>query len=412
MRNIVVLVLSLCSLLLKAQYPTNKCNANTILKQQLVEDPSLLNRLREIDNQTKKLIDRQQLYARTAQITIPVVVHIVYRTAIENISDAQVLSQLAVLNQDFNKKNEDLKNTPSVFTNRIADCGIRFEIANRDINGKSIKGIVRHQTNKLSWQGANDIKLPEKGGVAGWDADSYLNIWVCNLNDYLGLSSYPGVQKGLDGVVIDYRAFGTIGTAKAPYNKGRTCVHEIGHWFNLKHLWGDDDCGDDHVSDTPQQEKEIYGKPVFPQYSACKGKEDVNMTMNFMNYVDDDQMYLFTEGQKIRMRALFEKGGAREKIALSNGWSPFEKSLILDENESLTVYPNPAISEINITSGLFLNSPENIQIIDYQGKTHVETEKVTPSVKIDISHLPTGVFYVRILKDNGFITKRFMKIHE
>jgi hypothetical protein len=232
------------------------------------------------------------------------------------------------------------------------------------------------------------------------------------LNDYLGLSSYPGVQKGLDGVVIDYRAFGTIGTAKAPYNKGRTCVHEIGHWFNLKHLWGDDDCGDDHVSDTPQQEKEIYGKPVFPQYSACKGKEDVNMTMNFMNYVDDDQMYLFTEGQKIRMRALFEKGGAREKIALSNGWSPFEKSLILDENESLTVYPNPAISEINITSGLFLNSPENIQIIDYQGKTHVETEKVTPSVKIDISHLPTGVFYIRILKDDGFITKRFMKILE
>jgi hypothetical protein len=412
MRNIVVLLLSSYSLFLTAQNPTNKCSADQILKQQLAEDPNLLNRLHEIENQTKKFIDRQQLYARTASITIPVVVHIVYRTPIESISDAQVLSQIAVLNQDFNKKNEGLKNTPSVFTDLIADCGIRFEIANRDINGNSVKGIVRHQTNKLTWQGTDDIKLPEKGGFAGWDADSYLNIWVCNLDKFIGLSSYPGVQKELDGIVIDYRAFGTIGTAKVPYDKGRTCVHEIGHWLNLKHMWGDAECGDDHVTDTPQQEKEIYGKPVFPQFSTCKGKKFVNMTMNFMNYVDDDQMWLFTNGQKIRMRALFEKGGVREKIVHSNGWSPFEKSLILDENESLTVYPNPAISEINITSGLFLNIPEKIQVIDYQGKIYIEMEKITPSVKINISHLPMGIYNIMILKDNGFITKRFMKILE
>ena len=141
-------------------------------------------------------------------------------------------------------------------------------------------------------------------------------------NDLLGYASFPGYGGVSDGIVINHKAFGTSGTARAPYHLGRTLVHEVGHWLNLYHIWGDNICGDDKVADTPQQRSATYGVNSYPRYDQCLTERTLVMSMNFMDYCFDDQMFFFTKGQKERIWSLFSAGGFREKLAYSNGCEP------------------------------------------------------------------------------------------
>ncbi|MDF2187726.1 M43 family zinc metalloprotease [Paraflavitalea sp. CAU 1676] len=266
-----------------------------------------------------------------AIIRIPVIVHVLYNQPDFNISDEKIVSQLKVLNADFRMSNIDIDQVPAEFAHLSADAGIEFVLATEDPEGKATDGIVRVHTAVDGWAGNNPtgtipvekLKLfrTADGGSDAWPADRYLNIWIAEMSDrqgkmgLAGYSSYPGADARIDGVVIDPRAFGTLEPLVDGHRLGRTATHEIGHWFNLLHIFGDaDDCAaTDHVDDTPSTATRYLGHPTYPQNSCGHS----NMFMNFMDYVDDESMFFFTKGQRERMRKTFHARGGRHKLYLN-----------------------------------------------------------------------------------------------
>ena len=278
------------------------CATDEVLKEQLIDNPELIQRLNEID---KHALDFEKIQGKlvNGEIVIPVVVNVLYRTNAENISAAQIQSQIDVLNKDFNAQNADFTNVPTVFAGVKANVGIRFEL----------ETINRKYSNRTSW-GTKDM-MKKSTGILPTSPTNKLNIWVATIGSgILGYAQFPGGSSATDGVVIDSKYFGTVGTATYPFNLGRTATHEVGHWLNLRHIWGDTTCGTDYVNDTPTHNTANYGVPTFPHYSTCSGTP-IEMTMNYMDYSDDRGLYMFTEGQKTRMLSLFSPGGARSAFA-------------------------------------------------------------------------------------------------
>jgi Pregnancy-associated plasma protein-A len=266
-------------------------------------DPSLALRMNKIEAFTEKAMLTGRLV--NGKVEIPVVVNVLYRTAAENISLAQIQSQIDVLNKDFNALNSDYSSVPTLFSGVKANVGITFVLQN----------VVRRSTTTSSWTTSDAMKKSAKG-IAPTTPTTVLNMWSCNMGGgILGYAQFPGGASATDGVVIDNNAFGTTGTATAPFNLGRTATHEVGHWMNLRHIWGDATCGSDLVSDTPTHNTANYGIPAYPHYSTCTGTP-VEMTMNYMDYTDDAGMYMFSNGQKSRMAALFVSGGARASFGI------------------------------------------------------------------------------------------------
>ncbi|GAA4320736.1 zinc metalloprotease [Flaviaesturariibacter amylovorans] len=285
------------------------CAAEEVLQQQIAADPRRAERLREIEAFTKNAIETGRLV--NGVIEIPVVVNVLYRTTAENISDAQIASQITVLNEDFNNTNADGTKTPAEWSSLRANYGIRFVLAKT----------VRKATNKRSWGTNDDMKRSSRGGIDPTLPTTHLNMWACNLGQgLLGYAQFPGGPAATDGVVVLYSAFGSrakaAGTYVANYDLGRTATHEVGHWLNLRHIWGDATCGNDLVGDTPYAQTSNGGCPAYPKVSACTtGGTHNEMTMNYMDYTYDRCMYMFTTGQKDRSLALFAAGGARNSFA-------------------------------------------------------------------------------------------------
>jgi hypothetical protein len=236
-------------------------------------------------------------------------VHVVSHTAAQNISDAQIRSQIDVLNRDYRKRNGDITKIPGVFAPLAADTLIEFALADKDPSGNPTTGITRKNTTATSFSDDDKVKHASSGGADAWPSDKYLNIWVCPLGGgLLGYAQFPGGPAATDGVVILHSAFGTTGTATAPFNLGRSATHEVGHWLNLRHIWGDDGggCnGDDFITDTPNQADHNFGKPAFP-HVTCSNGPNGDMFMNYMDYTDDDSMFMFTAGQMQRMQACLD----------------------------------------------------------------------------------------------------------
>lgn len=266
---------------------------------------------------------------RMQVITIPVVVHVIYRTADENISEPQVNSQIEVLNEDFRFRNADRTTIPPAFQANAGDALIEFALARRDPQGLPTTGITRFQTDAKQFPYDGSLGATRQldalikfapTGVAAWPRDDYLNLWVCPLGDgLLGYAQFPGGAAETDGVVIRSTAFGRIGNVIDHYNRGRTCVHEVGHWLNLLHIWGDDQDScqrSDSVADTPNQGGPNEGAPNYPRISCNNGPHG-DMFMNYMDYVDDSAMSMFTRGQIERMNATL--AGPRASLAVSNG---------------------------------------------------------------------------------------------
>jgi hypothetical protein len=291
--------------------------AHMVVHELLVEtQPEYRERRLKAEEQTRQSIDSGQAMRVAAKlITIPVVVHVVHGNSKENISDAQVESQIDVLNRDFRAKNADRKKVPQVWRSLVIDANIQFALATKDPKGKKTSGITRTSTSVGSFAPDDRVKAKKTGGVDPWPTDRYLNIWVCNLGQgLLGYAQFPGGPSKRDGVVILYSAFGTKGAVKAPFNKGRTATHEVGHFLGLRHIWGDrNDCsGNDFVADTPPARQANTGRPQFPQIT-CNNGPNGDMFMNYMDYVDDGAMCMFTAGQVARMNATL--AGPRKRLA-------------------------------------------------------------------------------------------------
>jgi hypothetical protein len=258
-------------------------------------------------------------------LTIPIVFHIVYHNDIENISDEQIYRQVEIINRDFRKQNPDIIKVPDVWKSLAADTRIEFKLAKKDPLGRPTNGITRtytdieHITLSDNPNVVEKIKFTSEGGKDAWDTRRYLNIWVCNIQGLNGYAQFPEEEEDprTDGVVLNHYVVSDIGTAVAPdrpvrNRKGRTAVHEIGHYLNCYHIWGNeyqfqDPCsGTDNVEDTPNQARANRGMLNFPDITqSCSGSTGPNgtMFMNYMDYSDDDSRYIFTVGQVARMHA-------------------------------------------------------------------------------------------------------------
>ncbi len=320
MRKLVIL--SLCwSVIMFLTYSSQaqhhrSCSTMDHLHLQEQQDPQLTINMESIELFTQQWITNHpdETGSRTVY-TIPVVVHVLYNTSAQNISDAQIQSQLEVLNRDFRRLNTDASNTLSQFQSIAADSEINFCLASVDPDGNSTNGITRTYTNLTSFSYDNKVKYTSQGGKDAWHRESYLNIWVCNLSNLLGYAQFPGGNAATDGVVVNFMAFGTIGTASSPFHLGRTATHEVGHWLNLRHIWGDGNCSyDDGVADTPPATAANYGCPL--SRVSCNS---LDMVQNYMDYTNDACMNVFTLGQKSRMRAQLAPGGFRHSLLSSNG---------------------------------------------------------------------------------------------
>jgi hypothetical protein len=326
-RLLTLLFFLLSTVVLFAQ--DRNCGSMNVLEQQLQQDPDMATRMEAIERHTENFIRTHQEGDRVV-ITIPVVFHIVHNGDAlgtnENISDALVQAQLDQLNQDFSLTNSDANLIPALFQPVAANTEIQFCLAQRKPDGTATNGINRVNGGQTSWT-VSQIDGSLKPSTI-WDRNQYLNVWsvVFGGGDagLLGYAQFPGGTASTDGVVCLWSSFGSVANPNpsgGSYARGRTATHEIGHWLNLRHIWGDATCGNDQVADTPVHNTSNGGCPAYPHYSTCSGTP-VEMTMNYMDYTYDACMYMFTAGQKARMQAVLASGGARQSLTTSQGCVP------------------------------------------------------------------------------------------
>ena len=289
------------------------CASYEVHQQQLKDNPGLAKKMADIEALTQKVSSDPSAYrlVSTGVYEIPVVVNVLFRTAAENVSDALIQSQIDVLNADFAALNTDLNLLlPTIFNGvQSGNTNIRFVL----------DAVKRKATTKTSWGTRDAMKKTKQGGLDPTSPTTKMNMWVCAIGGgILGYAQFPGGSASTDGVVIDSKYLGVTSNSGAsyPYNLGRTATHEVGHWLNLRHIWGDASCGNDQVADTPPHKTANYDVPPYPQYNNCiLNTSTIEMTMNYMDYTDDRGMYMFSLGQKARMDAIFVSGGPRFSFA-------------------------------------------------------------------------------------------------
>ncbi len=346
------------------------------------------------------------IYTPRPVITIPVVVHVVhYGEAIgtgRNISDLQIQSQIDVMNEDFRRKNADISSVPGAFRGISDDALIEFCLASEDESGNPTTGIDRVLGGQASYTNSSMNSLVKPNTI--WDRDSYLNIWICNMNS--SVTTFPGGAANIDGVVVHYTWFGRVENVATPFNLGRTAVHEVGHWLNLYHIWGDQSgcTTDDFVTDTPVQDfYTSFGTcPAFPKYDGCTSDYPGVMFYNQMDYSGDACLTMFTYGQTARMEAtLF---GARASLQNSQGCGNTtglsEKNILSD----VSVFPSPSNGTFNIKTK---TKEYSLTVINVLGE-EVYSENISSKASTITLDLPNGVYFLLLKSGNKLSSQKII----
>lgn len=352
----------------------------------------------------KRLSTTEDFALERGNIVIPVVVHIVYQNELGNLSDNRVHSQIAALNRDFNRLNDNLVMVPDAFQDRIAQVGFEFCLATRDPDGNPTSGIIRRATSpNFVYDGSSPwIFYTNLGGQDAWDTEQYLNIWVTRISEFIvGFGTFPGESPPNEqGVIVAPESFGIYDAPNAPFNLGRTVTHEVGHYFNLIHPWGNlASCdNDDLIADTPEQSVQHFGCPSTT--SATCGSTD--LTTNFMNYGNDACIAMFTQGQARRMQAtlLLARGGLLD----SKGCNSISTN---PSNESIRVYPNPANYFFCIEPNSVSQSNIPFRMIDIQGRIILEDELITGEVR-HFRATQNGLYFLQFTNGDELITKKLV----
>lgn len=388
------------------------CATMEVYSKMIREDKEFEIRQSELESFTKEYV-KKSVPGDEGIIRIPVVVHIIYNTPVQNISNAVVQSQIDVLNTDFRRRNADTINTPLPFRSLGSDSQIEFVLAKRDPLGNPSIGITRTQTSVTTFGGDN-VKFTSLGGHDIWDRDKYLNIWVCNLYFTGGYSQFPGGNPNTDGNVIHYTVFGNIGAFGN--SNGRTTTHEIGHWLNLRHIWGDALCGNDFVDDTPIQETQNFSCPSFP-HVTCGNGPNGDMYMNYMDYTSDNCKNIYTIGQSNRMNASLNS--LRSSLLNSNGGIPVSGVPIAHfrtDNFSINIGQNvsfydesggiPTSWQWTFSGGIPLTSNEQNPIVSYLNPGFYSVK-----LRITNSYGTDSVNYINYVRVNGVNMSAFSIVY-
>jgi hypothetical protein len=360
-------------------------------------------------------------------VTLPVVVHVIHNgDAIgenENIADEQVLSQITVLNNDFRR----LLDTPGYNESTPGtDIEIEFCLPQRDPNGNPTNGIDRVFKNKASW-GMTAVETQLKPSTQ-WNPEKYINIWVCNFgSDLQGVGGYAFFPEGSgleglegaesyaenDGVTMYYKCFGSSdyyadGEYIPGMDKGRAAVHEMGHFFGLRHIWGDgEDCtATDYCDDTPTA---LAMNTSCEPIDSCPENEGFDMIENYMDYTPDECKSVFTANQKERIWAVLENAERRGTLINSDGCQAPTSGLNDNILQGLNIYPNPAKDVLNITSDL-TGIAGSYEIYNTLGQAiAAKTITFEESQSIDISVLSQGIYIIRLTREGQVKSLKFIK---
>lgn len=322
----------------------DRCGTMDLLQKRFTKQPALKIMFDQRELRLQQVIRERALSGKTlktnAEVTIPVVFHIVLSRQ-SMVTDAQIMAQLDTINKDYAGRNAGAEKVPSHFKSLFGQSGIQFCLAQRTPQDAPSTGIVRYSTTRASFDyTTNEVKHAESGGADAWDTDKYLNIWICDLSGgTLGYATFPddGV-KDEQGVAVDYASL--PGGSASGFNQGKTLTHEIGHYFNLFHIWGDDNgacSGSDLVDDTPNQSDRTTTCQTGIVTDRCTQSAPGIMYQNYMDYTPDACLYMFTKMQVARMEAAFTT--YRSLLSLSNGCTPVD---VKAKDASLKAIRQPA----------------------------------------------------------------------
>ncbi len=382
-------------------------------------DPNAARKNAEVEQKIQQLASGNKL--ASVPVIVPVVVHVVWNQAVENIPDSQIVSQIEVMNEDFNRLNADTVNTPGIFQSVAASANIQFCLAQVDPNGNPTTGIHRVQTTASSWSPVTRVMDNAYGGTDVWDPANYMNIYVCNItNGLLGMASFPGGPPATEGIIIYYRVFGRVGNLMAPYNLGRTATQEAGHYFQLYPIdynfctgTNANNCltQGDRVCDTPPQDFSINcfspsvntcteTSPFPPPYTS----DMPDMNCNFEGFAADSCMNMFTLGQAQRMNATIAAyyTWQQNTAVLCQPLSVIEHA----DETSVTVFPSIASDYFAVKSN---NSIQSIFISDALGKNVIQLENLKlTETDINIAHLNAGLYFVSVYLHESVVVKRIV----
>lgn len=402
-----------------------KCAANEVMERQVANNPSLAARMIAIEKQTQEFVAAKRQNNINGKkpdnpgggtkpppppppppsdftpVTIPVVVHIVWNTPEQNISDTRVAQQIQILNDDFAASNNDISSyIPSQYSTAVSNgAGISFCLVQTK----------RKQTSVTSFSTNDNMKFESRGGSDAVDPTRYLNIWVCNMSGgILGYAYYPGVSTSIDGVVVLYSAFGIT---SGNYDLGRTATHEVGHYFNLRHIWGDRRCGNDLVDDTPLHDGANYGCPGEGATSNCKGPV-VEMWMNYMDYTYDRCMYMFSKEQAYRMQATLAAGGPRAGMVqadpCSTSSSSFKSSGQIESENSMRnagtfkIYPTITTGNVFMQLNAEKSGVAEMAVYNQAGmlvtRKRIAVAEGINTQEIHLGNFSNGLYIIKLLE--------------
>lgn len=439
------MLLVLCSFFavwnLQAQ---QKCATNVLLEQRLNAHPDYAAAREQQRQQLAQQSATPPQQKTTGKVKIPVVFHVILsqlqisQLGGTNMILQRAMDQVAVLNEDFNAQNADRFKIPSAFASSLGSLDVEFGLAKRQPNGSSTNGVEILTTTLTGFSyAASNGSLPKSSstnGLDAWDPMRYLNIWVVNISEsgLLGYCIPPsflsfGFNLGDLGVVVDYGAFGKRSSSinffsPGTNDRGRTLTHEVGHFFELEHTFGNGSgCPgsndvDDLIADTPPQDGPTYNATYpsriipYPLLDACSPNNPGVMWMNFMDYPDDSSLYMFTQGQAARVQNVLTSGVLKSLTEHPEilEWPTSVADVVAEYN--LDIYPNPSSGKFTITF-----NPEQrleaVTITDAVGKTHfrvVPSNLAISSYDINLTGLSHGVYMVHCTFANGTVTKKIV----
>lgn len=389
----------------------------------------------EVDNLKADLTTNR---VQAATYTIPIIVHVVHGGetvgTYPNLSYAQLLSQISILNDDYGGTGISTQNIPPVFQPTLADCGIKFCLAIKDPQGRVLAepGVDRISYVTKGWKNPTSLDansfmsyMDNTIKVASiWDATKYLNVWVTDCASAVGLLGYATFPAGTsltgitstgnsttDGVWCLSKAYGNVGTLSPNYNLGRSATHEIGHWLGLRHIWGDGTCATDYCDDTPPANKSNAGVPIHPHnLGTCAGNTTGEMFMNFMDYSYDIAMSMFTNDQKLRMLTAMRLGTYRKVLGTHNLCAASGIAVQEELNANILLYPNPSTGTLKFSTSFSDTRNLKIEVRNLLGQTvYAQPYKTTNgSITIDLTAVAKGIYTVTISEPSGSITRKLI----